>query len=149
MSFESLARNRVSNISLAISSAGEVLVLAIMIGILKALKSDASVENNTKAFNVLIAFSGGVWCSFPHRLLYAIANLILSMTISALCYSVVRLRKAPAGPRYTSGILSRNDWIQTDVCCSAGVFTFETNVLVPYLFLPHVSRCSYGRYRGS
>lgn len=64
MRFESLARNRVSNISLAISSAGEVLILAIMIGILKALNSDASVENNTKAFNVLLAFSGGVWCSF-------------------------------------------------------------------------------------
>ncbi|KAN0120753.1 Autophagy-related protein 22-like protein, partial [Russula decolorans] len=67
LSFESLARNRVSNISLAISSAGEVLILVIMIGILKALKSDASVENNTKAFNVLVAFSGGMWllCAIP------------------------------------------------------------------------------------
>ncbi|KAF8501561.1 autophagy-related protein 22-like protein [Russula emetica] len=67
LSFESLARNRVSNISLAISSAGEILILVIMIGILKALKSDASVENNTKAFNVLLAFSGGVWllCAIP------------------------------------------------------------------------------------
>ncbi|KAF8485995.1 MFS general substrate transporter, partial [Russula ochroleuca] len=65
--FESLARNRVSNISLTISSVGEVLILAIMIGILKAVKSDRSVENNTKAFNVLLAFSGGVWllCAIP------------------------------------------------------------------------------------
>ena len=149
MSFESLALNRVSNISLAISSAGEVLILAIMIGILKALKSDASVENNTKAFNVLLAFSGGVWCSFSRRFLYAIANLILSMFVSALRYSLVHLRKASTGPRYTSGILSRNDWVQTDVCCSAGVFTFETNVLVPCLFLPHVSCCSYVRYKGT
>jgi len=63
--FESLARNRVSNISFAISSAGEVLILAVIVGILKAVKSDASVQNNTKAFSVLLAFTGGVWCSFP------------------------------------------------------------------------------------
>ncbi|KAI0303673.1 MFS general substrate transporter [Multifurca ochricompacta] len=65
--YESLTRNRVSNISFAVSSGGEIIVLAIMVGILKALKSDASVENNTKAFSVLIAFSGGVWllCAIP------------------------------------------------------------------------------------
>ncbi|KAH9052926.1 MFS general substrate transporter [Lactarius deliciosus] len=64
---ESLARNRVSNISFAISSAGEIIILAIMVGILKALHADASPENNTKAFSVLIAFSGGVWllCAIP------------------------------------------------------------------------------------
>ncbi len=89
--FESLARNRVSNISLAISSAGEVIILAIMIGILKALKSNASVDNNTKAFNVLLAFSGGVWCSLSRQLLYATLNLILSTSASAVCYSLVHL----------------------------------------------------------
>ncbi|KAI9463268.1 MFS general substrate transporter [Lactarius psammicola] len=64
---ESLARNRVSNISFAISSAGEIIILAIMVGILKALDADASVENNTRALSVLIAFSGGVWllCAIP------------------------------------------------------------------------------------
>ncbi|KAI9439823.1 MFS general substrate transporter [Lactarius indigo] len=65
--FESLARNRVSNISFAISSAGEIIILVIMVGILKALHADASPENNTRAFSVLIAFSGGVWllCAIP------------------------------------------------------------------------------------
>jgi len=65
--FESLERNRVSNISLVVNSVGEVIILGIMIGILKAVKSDVSVENNTKAFNVLLAFSGGIWCSFPRQ----------------------------------------------------------------------------------
>ena len=60
--FKSLSRNRISNISFTISSLGEVIILAVMVGILRALKSDASVANNTKAFSVLIAFSGGVWC---------------------------------------------------------------------------------------
>ncbi|OSX57723.1 hypothetical protein POSPLADRAFT_1155849 [Postia placenta MAD-698-R-SB12] len=65
--FESLARNRISNMSFTICSVGEVLILAVMVGILKGLHSDASTENNTKAFSVLIAFSGGVWllCALP------------------------------------------------------------------------------------
>jgi len=66
-SFESLQRNRVSNMSLVVNSVGEVIILGIMIGILKAVKSDVSIENNTKAFRVLLAFSGGVWllCAIP------------------------------------------------------------------------------------
>ncbi|KAJ7707361.1 autophagy-related protein 22-like protein [Mycena rosella] len=63
----SLSRNRISNMSFAISSLGEIVVLAIMVGILKGVKSDESTENNTKAFSILIAFSGGVWllCAIP------------------------------------------------------------------------------------
>ncbi|KAI0326440.1 hypothetical protein GY45DRAFT_1328979 [Cubamyces sp. BRFM 1775] len=65
--YESMERNRISNISFAVCSAGEIIILAIMVGILKGLKSDASTENNTKAFSALIAFSGGVWllCAIP------------------------------------------------------------------------------------
>lgn len=48
--------------SFAVCSAGEVVILAVMVGILKALHSETSTENNTKAFSVLIAFSGAVWC---------------------------------------------------------------------------------------
>ncbi|THU84193.1 MFS general substrate transporter [Dendrothele bispora CBS 962.96] len=63
----SLSRNRISNISFTVCSAGEIVILAIMVGILKGLHSDESTENNTKAFSVLIAFSGGVWllCALP------------------------------------------------------------------------------------
>ncbi|KAJ6532670.1 MFS general substrate transporter [Mycena vulgaris] len=63
----SLSRNRISNMSFAISSLGEIVVLAIMVGILKGVKSDDSTENNTKAFSILIAFSGAVWlvCALP------------------------------------------------------------------------------------
>ncbi|KIJ67024.1 hypothetical protein HYDPIDRAFT_109018 [Hydnomerulius pinastri MD-312] len=65
--FESLSRNRVSNISFTVSSVGEVFILAIMVGILEGLKAGDSTENNTKAFSVLIAFSGAVWllCALP------------------------------------------------------------------------------------
>ncbi|KAK0204936.1 autophagy-related protein 22-like protein [Desarmillaria ectypa] len=63
----SLAKNRISNISFAVCSAGEIIILAVMVGILKGLRSEENTENNTKAFSVLIAFSGGVWllCALP------------------------------------------------------------------------------------
>ncbi|KAH9945074.1 MFS general substrate transporter [Epithele typhae] len=65
--YESMERNRISNVSFAVCSVGEILILAVMVGILKGLHSDESTENNTKAFSVLIAFSGGVWllCALP------------------------------------------------------------------------------------
>lgn len=56
--FESLSRNRVSNVSFAVSSLGETFILAMMVGILEAMKAEDSSENNTRAFSVLIAFSG-------------------------------------------------------------------------------------------
>ncbi|KAG8706466.1 hypothetical protein FRC09_002395 [Ceratobasidium sp. 395] len=64
---DSLSRNRISNISFTISSAGEILLLAVMVGVLKGLHSDSSTEANTKAFSVLIALSGGFWlvCAIP------------------------------------------------------------------------------------
>lgn len=61
----SLSRNRISNISFTVCSLGEIIILVIMIGILKALKAEESTENNTKAFSVLIAFSGGAWRTNP------------------------------------------------------------------------------------
>ncbi|KAL0577641.1 hypothetical protein V5O48_004330 [Marasmius crinis-equi] len=63
----SINRNRISNISFTVCSVGEIVILAIMVGILKGMKSDQSTENNTKAFSVLIAFAGGVWllCALP------------------------------------------------------------------------------------
>ncbi|KIJ07753.1 hypothetical protein PAXINDRAFT_164557 [Paxillus involutus ATCC 200175] len=65
--FESLSRNRVSNISFAVSSVGEIFVLVIMVGILEGMKAGDSTENNTRAFSALIAFSGAVWliCALP------------------------------------------------------------------------------------
>ncbi|KAH9944825.1 MFS general substrate transporter [Amylocystis lapponica] len=65
--FESISRNRISNVSFTVCSVGEVFILVVMVGILKGLHSNASTENNTKAFSVLIAFSGGIWllCALP------------------------------------------------------------------------------------
>ncbi len=81
--------------SFAVSSAGEILILAVMVGILKGVKSDASTENNTKAFSVLVAFSGGVWCKL-HSLLEISSNTYSRGPDSALRDSVVYHREKTA-----------------------------------------------------
>jgi hypothetical protein len=55
----------------AVCSCGEIVVLAILVGILFALNSDASTEANTKALSVVCAYAGAVWmvCAMPHFLL--------------------------------------------------------------------------------
>lgn len=58
--FETLSRNRFSNISSTVSSVGEMIVLYIVVGILKGMKAEKSIENSTKTFRVLIAFIGAV-----------------------------------------------------------------------------------------
>ncbi|KAG0706740.1 MFS general substrate transporter [Suillus ampliporus] len=65
--FESLSRNRVSNISFTVSSLGEILILVVMVGIIEGLKAGDNTANNTKTFSVLIAFSGAIWllCALP------------------------------------------------------------------------------------
>lgn len=55
-----------------------------MVGILKGIKSDASTENNTKAFSVLIAFAGGVWCKLY---ICAVSYLCLT-TYGCQCYAL-------------------------------------------------------------
>ncbi|KAJ1307194.1 hypothetical protein OPQ81_001309 [Rhizoctonia solani] len=64
---DSLSRNRLSNISFTVCSAGEIILLAIMVGMLKGMHADSSSEANTKAFSALIALSGGFWllCAIP------------------------------------------------------------------------------------
>ena len=82
-----MSRNRISNISLAVSSAGGVIILAIMVGILKALKPDQSTENNTRAFSVLMAFLGGVCCKCNH--LSVPESLVDDHSYSVIYYPVV------------------------------------------------------------
>ncbi|KAG8761940.1 hypothetical protein FRC11_012091 [Ceratobasidium sp. 423] len=64
---DSLSRNRLSNVSFAVCSAGEIILLAIMVGMLKGMHADSSPQANTKAFSALIALSGGFWllCAIP------------------------------------------------------------------------------------
>ena len=112
---ESIARNRISNISFAVCSAGEIVILAIMVGILKAIKSDESVENNTKAFSVLIAFSGGVWCKScmcPQLEYDSHQDVFRSVVRSAM----VLPRKETAWTRFPTRDISTYSRFQANLC---------------------------------
>jgi hypothetical protein len=115
--FESMMRNRISNISFAVCSAGEIVVLAIMIGILKGLKSGDSTENNTRAFSVIIAFSGGVWCTLLQALL--VQSIELMANKSGLCLTMVLSRETQTRTQATSRDFFANDRVQTNICCIA------------------------------
>ncbi|KAM0788003.1 hypothetical protein ACM66B_006203 [Microbotryomycetes sp. NB124-2] len=64
---DSISRNRVSNVAFTVCSVGEIVVIAVLIGILFGVHANDSVESNTKALSTVIAYSGAVWlvCAVP------------------------------------------------------------------------------------
>lgn len=56
-----LQRNRLSNVSFYVQSVVEIVILAVILGILKAMHSDDSIEQNTYSNAVLVAFSTAIW----------------------------------------------------------------------------------------
>ncbi|KAF2099009.1 hypothetical protein NA57DRAFT_38857 [Rhizodiscina lignyota] len=58
---DSLMRNRLSNVAFYIQSLGEIVILAIIVGIMFGLNVNASAANNNWGLSVLIAFATGVW----------------------------------------------------------------------------------------
>ena len=56
-----MQRNRIYNMAFIMQSAGEIVILAILVGILFAIDVNASAENNLWGLSVLIAYATGVW----------------------------------------------------------------------------------------
>lgn len=56
-----LKRSELSNVSFYIQSLGEIVILAIIVGIMFGIDVNASVANNNKGLSVLIAFASGMW----------------------------------------------------------------------------------------
>lgn len=56
-----MLRNKIQNMAFIWQSCGEVLILAILVGILFALNVNASEANNNWGLSVLIAYATGVW----------------------------------------------------------------------------------------
>ncbi|WVQ74264.1 hypothetical protein IAR50_003861 [Cryptococcus sp. DSM 104548] len=61
-----LARNRLANVSFLVCSLGELVVLAILAGILEGVIND-DADSNTKALSIVCAYSAAVWivCAIP------------------------------------------------------------------------------------
>ena len=133
----SLARNKILNVAFAISSAGELIILAIMVGILKVMHVDTSVENNNKGYSTLIAFSGAVWREWRHLISrtsfrggcspgasFFFPSFGVFLT-SCLCSSVVLHREAQTGSPTTCRQFICDDWICTDMGNASKVFSTE------------------------
>ncbi|KAJ8118940.1 hypothetical protein ONZ43_g3894 [Nemania bipapillata] len=58
---DEMERSRLSNVAFCIQSAGEVVILAIIVGILFGVDVNASTEANNWGLSVLIAFATAVW----------------------------------------------------------------------------------------
>lgn len=56
-----MQRNRISNVAFMMQSAGEIIILAILVGILFALNVNASQANNNWGLSVLIAYCTSWW----------------------------------------------------------------------------------------
>ena len=56
-----MQRNRLQNVAFIMQSLGEILILAVLVGILFALDVNASEANNNWGLSVLIAYASGVW----------------------------------------------------------------------------------------
>ncbi|KAL8809967.1 MAG: hypothetical protein Q9223_005065 [Gallowayella weberi] len=56
-----MQRSRLANMAFYIQSLGEILILALIVGILFALNVRASEANNNRGLSVLIAFATGIW----------------------------------------------------------------------------------------
>ncbi|KAK0936186.1 hypothetical protein LTR29_012196 [Friedmanniomyces endolithicus] len=58
---DSMKRNELSNMAFYIQSLGEIVILAVIVGVMFAVNVNASVANNNWGLSVLIAFASGVW----------------------------------------------------------------------------------------
>lgn len=58
---DSMKRNELSNVAFFVQSAGEIIILVVIVGIMFGLNVDASTANNNYGLSVLIAFASGVW----------------------------------------------------------------------------------------
>lgn len=58
---DTMQRSRLSNIAFYVQSCGEVIILAVIVGVLYGVDVRASEANNNWGLSVLIAFATGVW----------------------------------------------------------------------------------------
>lgn len=140
--FESLARNRIANIAFAVCSSGEVIILVIMVGILKAVKSDQSTENNTRAFSILLAFAGGMW----RKSNIFRCRLSTYQVYSPLLHTMVYLRETATWTQNTSEHQFNDDWSQASLRRVSRMYEIKANLpllgfLLPYVGSPFLSRC--------
>ena len=56
-----MQRSRLSNMAFYVQSCGEIIILAVIVGVLYGVNVRASQDNNNWGLSVLIAFATGIW----------------------------------------------------------------------------------------
>ena len=56
-----MQRSRLSNMAFYVQSCGEIVILAVIVGVLYGVNVRASQDNNNWGLSVLIAFATGIW----------------------------------------------------------------------------------------
>ena len=129
--------------SFAVCSAGEILILAVMVGILKGLHAEDSTQNNTRAFSVLIAFTGGVWCELfesRERHIYDDKANVQCLS-STVRHPVVLIGETTSGTRATLRDNIPDHRLQTGIYRDAGMCQVEADVPVSDILFPDVNQC--------
>ncbi|PKX98941.1 MFS transporter [Aspergillus novofumigatus IBT 16806] len=58
---DTMARSKLANVAFYVQSVAEIVILAVIVGIMFGLRVDESQANNNWGLSVLIAFASGVW----------------------------------------------------------------------------------------
>jgi len=58
---DSMKRNELSNVAFYVQSVGEIVILAVIVGVMFGVNVNASTANNNWGLSVLIAFASGIW----------------------------------------------------------------------------------------
>ncbi len=56
-----MQRSRLSNMAFYVQSCGEIVILAVIVGVLYGVNVRASQDKNNWGLSVLIAFATGIW----------------------------------------------------------------------------------------
>lgn len=58
---DTMKRSELSNVAFYVQSLGEIVILALIVGVMFGIDVNASTANNNWGLSVLIAFATGVW----------------------------------------------------------------------------------------
>lgn len=112
-----MERSKLANIAFYVQSCAEIIILAIIVGIMFAVNVNASEENNNWGLSILIAFATGVWLlvSIPWFVLEKRRpgqdqkgkNIVVA-GIKQLCYALRQVWKLKQSLLYLIGRFSLN-----------------------------------------
>ncbi|KAH0353116.1 hypothetical protein KCU81_g1815, partial [Aureobasidium melanogenum] len=152
---DSMKRNELSNVAFYVQSCGEMIILAVIVGIMFAMHVDDSTANNNYGLSVLIAFSSGVWLllSLPWFFMekkrpgMQTEGSILIAGVSQLWYAVTQIWQLRQSFCYLIGYFLLGDSLNTIVTVIGtlqnAVVTYNTLELT-YLLLVGIAAQALG-----